>query len=33
MLGSPTTNEQPYTWSACGPVSHAANRQLEVGQD
>jgi NADH dehydrogenase len=33
MLGSPTTNEQPYTWSACGPVSHAANPQLEVGQD
>lgn len=21
MLGSPTTHEQPYTWSACGPVS------------
>jgi NADH dehydrogenase len=21
MLGSPTTNEQPYTWSACGPAS------------
>ncbi|WP_284234758.1 NAD(P)/FAD-dependent oxidoreductase [Mycobacterium antarcticum] len=20
MLGSPTTHEQPYTWSACGPV-------------
>ncbi|MCW2515490.1 MAG: dehydrogenase [Mycobacterium sp.] len=22
MLGSPTTHEQPYTWSACGPVVH-----------
>ncbi len=21
MLGSPTTQEQPYTWSACGPAS------------
>ena len=22
MLGSATTPEQPYTWSACGPVTH-----------
>jgi NADH dehydrogenase len=24
MLGSPTTHEQPYTWSACGPAVHRA---------
>ncbi|MBJ7339591.1 NAD(P)/FAD-dependent oxidoreductase [Mycolicibacterium sp.] len=28
MLGSPTTQEQPYTWSACGPLPSSERKPL-----
>jgi NADH dehydrogenase len=33
MLGSPTTHEQPYTWSACGPVAIQSKASEEKASD